>query len=109
MKKFKRITVMLLVLVTLLAVFPYAVYAAADEGNPDPNANSYGISTCANMVCFDEGGNMYGRSNWGSFAAAQSYYGTGLSYYSCNVNYVGTHYNYYYTFSDNTRMYFGVK
>lgn len=52
---------------------------------------------------------MYGRSNWGSFAAAQSYYGTGLSYYSCNVNYGGTHYNYYYTFSDNTRMYFGVK
>lgn len=47
---------------------------------------------------------QYGSTQWSSLSDAQKYYGTDFTYTYCG----GYPYNYYYTFSDGSRMYFGV-
>ncbi len=53
---------------------------------------------------------QYGKTGWPSLGAAQAYYGLDFSYFSIiPFVYKGGLYTHYYTFSDGSRMYFGVK
>ena len=108
MKTTKRAIGVLLVMSVLVCnLFSTAIAANAVEENHMGEE-----ATAASVVfpsLFGGGGDQYGYVGWGSLSDAKAYYGYDLSYYACNHTYNNVTYNYYYTFSDNSRMYFGVR
>lgn len=61
------------------------------------------------IMMVDAFGNRYGWTGWASLSAAKRAYGYDLNYHQCSVYFSGGYFNYCYDFSDNTKMFFGVK
>lgn len=100
----KKFLALILVLTLVVAVLPVPALAFSDVTeetqvilHEDP-----GVAQPRSEVCRED---IYGATGWSSLSAAKAYYGLGFTYTYCG----GNPYNYYYTFSDGSRMYFGVK
>jgi hypothetical protein len=63
------------------------------------------------MAANDCNSDEYGYDEWSSLEAAKKYYGSDFSYTALEEPeyHNGKWYTHYYTFSDGSRMYFGVR
>ena len=105
-KKFKIVVLVFAILVVVSTNISVLAVSDSTENPYEPvRSNSPLFSQCF----YDGAGNMYAECVWGSFAAAQAYYGYDLTYSRCNVYYAGKNYNYCYSFSDTTYCYFRVR
>ena len=97
--KISKILAVILALAMILSAtgvaFANEIYTKSDNDGNEVSTASY------EQVCF---GDSYGRTDWPSLGEAINYYGSGYTYTYCG----GNPYNYFYTFSDGSRMFFGV-
>lgn len=102
--------IILVITITLVTIFNTSTVILADEQNFDvPEVVEIIDGIMVTPPLFDGGGNMYGNTDWLNIELAMAYYGTDYEYNQCYKTYNGSIYNYYYSFSDGTRMYFGVR
>jgi len=109
--KFRKATVFVLVVAIVIIQASFTVFAIQSSfDNPETVQFDGKGGEFAAPMASNEDGDSYGRSDWDSLAAAQSYYGTGFTYSSLStpITQNGNTYTHYYTFSNGTRMYFGV-
>lgn len=101
----KKLLSFILVLTLIAAILPVPTLALTEVTDSSSEIKSENPSTVAPCNCILNQQDIYGATGWVSLSAAQAYYGTDFSYTYCG----GNPYNYYYTFSDGSRMFFGVK
>lgn len=95
----------IVLILTFLSTPCYAQCARIDSTQSCSNDNtSSPMRIGFEEVCFDQ----YGYTGWGSLGAAMDCYGHDYTYTYCGSAYGDSAYNYYYSFSDGSKMFFGV-